>query len=176
MEYQLRDGKLRFEMAEGRDGKAAMIIDPANQKMLMLMPAQKMYMERTFSGADDAAQAASGRAKITATGKKETVAGYACEHFLITDEDGKNIDACIAHGLGSFLRMGGNPMSGAPAAKDWSAKIGKDGFPLKATKDGSTIMEVTKIEKMSLDPSLFSAPSGWKKFEMPSIPGMGRPR
>ena len=179
MEYQVRDSKVRFEMP-GRGGQSmAMVMDPANQKMLVLMSGQKMYMERSIAPTTAAAHAAQGKASVTATGRKETIAGHSCEHFLITDDKGGQFDACIAHGLGTFLQPpSGNPMAGgASAAGDWSSKIGKDGFPLKVTKGGTTIMEVTKIEKASLDPSLFSPPSDWKKFEMPNMPGMpgGRP-
>lgn len=177
MEYQVRDNKMRFEMA-GRGGQSmAMVMDPANQKILMLMPGQKMYMERPFAPVAEAARGAEGKASVTATGRKETIAGHVCEHFLITDEQGAQVDACVAHGLGSFLQPpSGNPMAGGGApANDWSAKIGKDAFPLKVTKGGKTIMEVTRIEKASLDPSLFSPPSDWKKLEMPMLPG-GRPR
>jgi Domain of unknown function (DUF4412) len=179
MVYQVRDNKVRFEMPGAGGLSGAMILDPANQKMIMMMPSQKMYMERAFvapAAASGSAKAAA-NAKVTATGKKETVAGYQCEHFLVTDSDGASIDACIAHGLGSFMAPpAGNPMTGgASNANDWRSKLGKDGFPLKVTKGNTTVLEVTKIEKMSLDPSLFTPPDGWKKFDMPNMPGMRQP-
>lgn len=181
MQYQVKDSKIRIDppaSANPRAAGTAIVMDPGNQKMLIMMPAQKMYMENSFAQAVSprAGQQAGARATITATGKKETVAGYPCEHFVVTEDDGASVDACIAHGLGSFLQAPtGNPMAGAPASSssDWSTKLGKDGFPLKVTKGNTTVMEVTKIEKMSLDPSLFAPPDGWKKFDIPNLPGIG---
>ena len=37
----MKDGKMRFE-APGRGGMGAMVIAPVNQKMLIMMTAQKM--------------------------------------------------------------------------------------------------------------------------------------
>ena len=92
MEYQVRANKMRFEMA-GRGGQSmAMVMDPANQKILMLMPGQKMYMERPLAPVAEAARGAEGKASVTATGRKETIAGHVCEHFLITDEQGAQVE------------------------------------------------------------------------------------
>ena len=139
-----------------------------------------MYMEQPFAPIADATRASqqNTRATVTATGKKETIAGYKCEHYLVADADGANVDACVARGLGSFMQApSGNPMAGgaSTSTNDWTGKLGKDGFPLKVTKGNTTVMEVTKIEKAPLDPSLFSAPDGWKKFDMPNIRGMRPP-
>jgi hypothetical protein len=178
MEYLARDNKVRIEIP-GQAQSVAMVMDPANQKMLMLMTDRKIYVEGPFSpaAAARASEQAGGRATVKATGKKETIAGYQCEHFLITDADGSSVDACIAHGLGSFLPPeSGGPMAGVGSSNtDWSSQLGKDAFPLRVTKGNTTVLEVTKIEKTSLDPSLFTAPEGWKKIEMPNIPGLRRP-
>jgi Domain of unknown function (DUF4412) len=176
MEYQVRDNKVRVEIPVGGGQSMAVVIDPTNQKMLMLMPAQKTYLERAFTpaAAGRASQQAGARATVTPTGKKETIAGYQCEHFLVTDDDGASVDACLASGLGPFISAPSvNPMAGTVAgSSDWSSKIGKDAFPLEVTKGNTTVMEVTKIEKASLDPSLFVAPDGWKKFDVLNIPGI----
>jgi Domain of unknown function (DUF4412) len=181
MEYQVKDNKFRFEAPNNRGQSAAIIIDPSNQKMLILMSAQKMYMERPMGAvapmARPSQQAAAAHATVTASGRKETIAGYQCEHYLVTDDQGNTVDACLAHGLGSFMSPpSGNPMAGQASPNDWSSKIGKDVFPLKVTKGDKTLLEVTKIEKASLDPSLFAPPEGWRKFDMPNIPGMRPPQ
>ena len=50
MQYQVKDNKVRFEMPGGRRTVAwRWSWIPGNQKMLMMMPAQKMYMEQTFA-------------------------------------------------------------------------------------------------------------------------------
>ena len=72
MEYQVRDNKVRIEMPVGGGQSMAMVIDPANQKMLILMPAQKTYLERAFTpaAAGRASQQAGARATVTPTGKE----------------------------------------------------------------------------------------------------------
>ena len=180
MQYLTKDGKLRFELSDQRGGSAVMIIDPATHQMLMLMPAEKMYMERPLTGGTPSKSISSAStAKPVFTGKKEMIAGYECEHVLFTDDDGSKMDACIAKGLGTFMRPpAGNPMAGPPpkAKNDWSTKLGAGWFPLKVTKGSNTIFNVTKIEKKPLDASLFTAPAGWQKLGgMPGMPGMRPP-
>jgi hypothetical protein len=175
MQYLTKDGKLRFEVSDDHGGSAIMIIDPATQQMLMLLPSEKMYMERSLAVNGQPKPATTSTAKPVFTGKKEMIAGYECEHVLFTDDDGSRIDACVARGLGTFMRPpAGNPMNGPPArAKDdWSTKLGAGAFPLKVTKGSNVQFQVTKIEKKPLDASLFAAPKGWQKLNMPGMPPM----
>lgn len=178
VEYQVKDGKLRVEI-EGRGSPpSAIVIDPVNQRMLIMMTAQKMYMDRSLAGgavsAKDAERAAA-RATVTPTGKKETIAGHECEHVLVTDDDGASVDVCVAHGMGGFMAAPTNPMAGGSSGGGWLSKLGNDAFPLKVTKGSTVVLEVTKIEQKSLDPSLFAPPEGWRKFDLPNLPGMRPP-
>jgi hypothetical protein len=69
--------------------------------------------------------------------------------------------------------MTNNPMArgGTSVASAWQ-RIGSDWFPLKVQKVGAEkIFEVTKIEKKSLDNSVFAIPDGFTKMDMG---GMGR--
>ena len=52
----------------------------------------------------------------------------------------------------------------------WMTQLGSRNFPLKVTKGGKTIMEVTAIEKQTLDAALFTAPEGFQSFAMPVRP------
>ena len=67
-----------------------------------------------------------------------------------------------------------------PAAShpEWVKLLEGGAFPLKLTniEDGKLLMsfEATKIEKKSLDDSLFVIPSDYKELTMPGIPG-GKP-
>ena len=158
---------MRFDIPGGR---GAMIIDPATKKSLMVMTAQKMYMEQDLSGA--MSQATKGNsAKITRTGKTEMVAGYKCEHVMVTEDNGTSSDVCVATGIGAFHSSSGGGRGGPPKAEAWQGALGDGGFPLKVQKGDKVTLEVTKIEKKSLDASLFSVPEGFTKFAMP---GMGR--
>ena len=189
-----KGGKSRTDVAS-RGESAAMIMDMATGTMTMLMPPQKMYMVMDLRAMGAAArglgagrggergQAAAGAPpKITATGRTETVAGYTCEWYTMGEKD--ETEVCAAKGLG-FFAFGQSPMSRGGASMGALAGLGanaqlvnafKDGFfPLKlATNQGGkkqTVMEVTKVEKKTLDASLFSPPSDYTEMKMP---GFGR--
>lgn len=169
MSYMLKGGKLRFEPP---GGKMSVIIDPATQRMMVIMDAQKMYMERSFATAAAAAQqrVAGKSPTVTRTGKMETVAGYRCEDVIVTDNDGAAATVCVSSELGGFrMPMASNPM--APQAEaGWVTQLGKQAFPLKVEKNGKVILEVTAIDRKTLDPALFAAPEGYQSFAMPVAP------
>jgi hypothetical protein len=167
--YMIRGGKMRFDVG---GGQMSVIVDPVAQRMMVIMNAQKMYMERDFGSTVAAVQQQIGEKhpSIVRTGKRETVAGYKCEHVTVTDDDGASVDSCISSELGGFrLPAASNPMSPQKEA-GWMAQLGSTSFPLKVTKGGKTIMEVTAIEKKVLDAALFTAPEGYQSFAMPKRP------
>jgi hypothetical protein len=149
----------------------SVIIDPATQRMMVILNAQRMYMERDFGSALSAMQQQASVAKtptIVHTKKMDVVAGYKCEHVTITDDDGIMVDACVSSELGGFrLPAASNPMAPQREAT-WVAQLGSANFPLKVVKGGKTLLEVTAIKKEPLDPALFSAPEGFQSFAMPA--------
>jgi hypothetical protein len=120
--------------------------------------------------------------KITATGRKETIAGHECEYYVMGDKG--EMEVCSAKGLGMFM-MGQSPMGGALssmaslaalATNSDAAKLFADGFfPLKMvnTEHGKkeVVMEATRVEKKPLEASLFVPPPDYKEMKMP---GFGR--
>ena len=130
--------------------------------------------------------------KLTATGKTETIAGYTCEHWLMGEE--QDVDMCVAKGLGYF-GMGGQSSGGmgswknlvfspkmlaeAAAHPEWVKFLNGGAFPLKLSvmQDGKATMtmEATRIEKKSLDDSLFVIPTDYKAINMPNLPTMPSP-
>jgi hypothetical protein len=167
--YMIKGGKMRFDPG---NGQMTVIIDPVSKRMMVIMNAQKMYMERDFGDAVAAVQqkVAGKNPSVVRTGKMETVAGYKCEHVMVTDDDGASVDSCISAELGGFrMPAASNPMAPHKEA-GWIAQLGSTSFPLKVQKGGKKIMEVTSIEKKSLDPALFTAPEGFQSFQMPVMP------
>jgi hypothetical protein len=174
---------------------AVMIMDMTAGTTTMLMPAQKMYMVMDFrkmaealkglpSGTEQGARGAgaAGQPEIKATGRTETVAGYHCEWYTMGSKG--ETEVCSAKGLGFFM-WGQSPMgrgsasmgaiAGLGANADY-AKMFKDGFfPLKLVQNqggkSQVVMEATKVEKKSLDASLFVTPPDYAEMKMP---GFGR--
>ena len=176
-------------------GTMAMINDADKKEMTTIIDARQMYMKRSTEMPAMANPNAPVRkpADIKRTGKMETIAGFKCEHVTVTEENGDVIDACVAKGLGNFAPMGGGmgrggrgggggggggagaPGGGPPGGNPtgWTRDMEKGLFPLKATKNGETLIEVTSIEKKTLDAALFAPPAGYT--EMQGGMGGGRP-
>lgn len=164
LEYLARGGKVRIN-ARSPMGSVAMIAVPAEKKVYTLMDAQSMYMEQPFSLAS-APGANAPAPTITRTGKKEIVAGHECEHILIAGQQG-NTDVCMARGLGPFFAATAGMGAAMPA---WQrALVGDGGFPLKVSRaDGTTQLEVTKIERKKLSDALFTVPGHYTKMDRPT--------
>lgn len=171
--YMVKDNKIRFDVsAAGQVG--GLIIDPEGQKMLFVMDAQRMYMEMPLTPPAPGRQgrASSGRAGgATRTGRTETIAGMQCEHVITTDDDGASVDSCVTNELGTFrMFSAGNPMQ-PPREAGWALGLGAGSFPLKVQKGEKIVMEVTKVEQKTLEASLFTAPAGYRKFNLPGRGG-----
>jgi hypothetical protein len=164
--YALRGGVMRMEMAARGDVRSVIIVDTPAKTNYVLMPQQKMYMTMPYMAGAADAQAPP---EIVRTGRKETIAGHVCEHWLVKDPSG-DLDVCVASGLGAPFSMGGAGMGREPA---WAGALrDQRGFPLKVARaGGATILEVTKVEAKKLDGALFAPPADYKKMEMPA----GRP-
>lgn len=165
MQYSIKNGKARWDISTP-GGEMFMLLKDGGKTMDMVMPTRQMYMER--ANGDMAAKADSAQTKLTWTGKKETIAGYECEHATLTDQDGSPTDICLAKGLGVFVGMGGSPggRGGMGAGGDWQGHLGEM-FPLKVEHNGQVVLQATKVEKKSLDDSMFEVPSGFHKMSMP---------
>jgi uncharacterized protein DUF4412 len=196
-----QQSRLETKVANVPEGEAVMLWDLESSKMTTIVPSRKMYMtidlKQTAEGLKEAAKGMKESKgseeetkfpKLTPTGKQETVAGYTCEHWLMGDK--QDIDMCVAKGLGYF-GMGGqmgagsaswknlmfNPKLFAAAAvhPEWVKFLQGGAFPLKLTAmtDGRVkmTMEATKIERKSLDNSLFTVPPGYKELNMQNLTG-----
>lgn len=163
--YFVKGGKIRMEMAGARGEQMTMIMNPAAKEMLILMPAQKMYMVQAMGAAADAAEK-SKPPTIARTGKTETIAGYKCEYVTVTAEDGISSDVCVAKGIGAFRMPSSGGRGGPPKAEPWQGALGDGGFPLKVVKGGKVMLEVTNLEKKTLDAAQFEPPEGYRKMDM----------
>jgi len=168
------------------------LMDLSSGTTTMLIPQTKTYL--TMNWAEMAEEMSKGDGKdssidfpkVTSTGKTETIAGFTCEHWLIGDKT----DVCMAKGLGYFGGGGSNNIldklknlalrEKIKAQLDTNPEFAKfiegGAFPLKMAQiengQSKTIMEVTAVERKSLDDSLFTVPADYKKTEIPGMPGM----
>lgn len=190
IEYELKEGYMRMEMATAR-GQMVSIIDFKNQQMLMLMPQQRMYMVQPFPHAPQG-QAPQGQASpplvkqigpdVQVTTEKDTILGYECTKIIATSADGTT-EAWVTDQLGQFIGL--SPAAAGPgrrtqAPQAWeSALKGKGFFPMRvvttAGGKGTFRLDVTKVEKASVPDSDFAPPEGWQKFDIGSMMGGALP-
>lgn len=187
MTYSMKPGFMRMDMATGK-GFGGMIMDFNAKQMIILMPQQQMYMVRDLSQ-DSAVKAAAAAANgqpapnvhpdFTNTGEKTEILGYTCTKLLIKT-DRSTAEIWVTDQLGTFGGMapGSNPFGGGRGAPppDWvNALKGVGFFPMRVIsteKNGKTFkMEVTAVDKGSQPDSLFTAPPGWRKFDLGAMLG-----
>jgi Domain of unknown function (DUF4412) len=177
MVVKAKGDKLRFDTTTNGQSACA-LFDPQANKVTLVMDTQKAYMDMDFSGPSAAPNTDPKTSAVDKTGKHETVAGYDCEDWIVKDPSGKRTEVCIAEGLAFFdidsLRHGGGA--------SWNKELrDKKYFPLRSVEfdfAGKEISrtEATKIEKKSLDASLFEVPAGYTKVATPlGMPGATMP-
>lgn len=177
-EYMAKGDKVRFNIADPHAPGAAMIWDMGANTAMMLMPSQKMYMTMNMNKVAAADVADSVHGKLTKVGS-EVVAGVPCDDYVGTDNNGvKQGTFCIAHGMGNFAWFNANnPMMKRMQSRvtGFSNAVAGGGFPLKTVNaQGQTEMIATKVERKTLDASLFTPPAGFTQMQMPA--GMQMPQ
>jgi len=173
MSYFVKEGKMKIDVKGDEEGSGSMIFDSKKQKMLILMPEEKMYMEMSMQMmAGDTEEEDAKDFEFRKTGEKKEILGYTCEKWVYKDEDNQ-VDSWLTDELGSFIFFSG-PMESSKKAR-WQSELESDGyFPMELiVKDLSgnvdSKMIVTAVEKKSLDSSMFEAPAGYQKLQMPGM-------
>ena len=173
-----KDGHMRMKLS-GSQAPGEMIMRDGMETMLVVMPAQKMYMEMplkldnmpTIKGVDK--EGALDKAPFEKTGETRKILGYTAHEFHF-DADGEKMVIWATEELGSM------PYSRNPMMAGWGKAMSKVTgleafFPLEIVghEKGKVAfrMTVEDIEKKKLSDSLFTPPAGFRKMTMPS--GMG---
>jgi hypothetical protein len=175
MVVQTKGDKLRFDTKAPTGDPMHGVFDPTANKVVVYLDGTKTYMDMDFSkpGATPNVDGASG--SVNKTGKHETVAGYDCENWTVSDPTGKKTELCIAQGI-AFFDVGGlkaGPSASPSAlAKEFREK---KSFPLRSIEYDAagkelSRMEVTKIEKKSIPDASFQVPPGYTKLQLPASP------
>jgi outer membrane lipoprotein-sorting protein len=147
-----KEGNFRQEMMMG--GQKQVTIFRKNKQVLwMLMPAQQMYMEMKADGMQNRAPVDPDEIDRMGEKKylgKEKVNGYVCSKYAYTFHD-----------------------KSSGTATYWISD--KLGFPIKVETRGASgrmTMEYRNILEKTVPASLFDLPDGYRKMDMPMMPGM----
>jgi hypothetical protein len=164
-DYSIKDRLVRIDMDTPKMGRLSVIVDASTQKSLVLIAAQKSYLERE---ARDPRKAVGAAFSLKKTGVVQNILGYSCEQMIATGPEGKT-ELWAAKGLGRFLQFLGGPMGGRPKQNAWEAEFTSQGyFPLKIVGPTATV-EAVSIEAKPLPDSFFAVPPGYQKTDLGSL-------
>lgn len=180
--YSIKGSKIRTEMLGAAARNTAAILDLEQQQVIVLMPAQSMYMVMPMKQTMD--KVTSGHVStdttLENTGITKEILGYECTKYLAKSSDGVT-EIWATDQLGAFMGLGSlqNPMAGSKSKAAWEEALdGKNFFPLlvitQGKNDAQFTLKTTSIEAKSLPQSLFVAPESYRKFDMGAMmQGMG---
>lgn len=172
MVVKAKGDKLRFDMKSPHGDAMHGVFDPKANKVVLFSDNTKTYLDMDFSKPSATTNTDPGTSAVVKTGNHETVAGFDCEDWTVKDPAGKRSELCIAEGIAYFdvasLRPGSSGAT-SPLAKEFRDK---KSFPLRAVEYDAagkelSRMEVTKIEKQSVDDAAFAIPADFKRVELP---------
>lgn len=196
--YSVKGARTRVEtlLSQGGTQTGVVLMDSASGSQTMLMPQTKTYMSLNLNAGgqlrqmvEKAGESAGAFSGFKATGQTETIAGHTCRHWQV--EDSLKTDVCLAQGLGFFgggqsggvfeqlknLALGDKVKAQLNANPEFAKFVEGGAFPLKISQVENgrlkTVLEVTRVERKSLDDALFSVPADFKKMEIPGMP-MGK--
>jgi len=157
----VKNGKTRVDMTDPRKGTFTSIRDGSGRIMMLIAP-KKMYY--VMGNARELLEPMT----YEPTGLKETVAGYPCEYYRVTDSKGgnfNNAEECVTTALGFVGVSQGGAMT------DDQAKAIRKQFPngfmiLKVSHNGKPPVQVLKVEKKSLSDDLFAPPADYTEAKM----------
>jgi hypothetical protein len=189
----VKNGKVRFDLPEKLSSgtplgsgyalldttakKAALVSDPRKEVMVIDLNTSGEKLKALGSaparpGAPTSPPAP--KTSLTKTGKMDTVAGYQCENWDVSD-DHREATVCVAQEGASWFQI---PLTGIPTERLWMAEL-MDGkhFPLRLVgydKTGTTEsgrIEVTKIDKKPLPANEFEYPPTYRVIDLGQMLG-----
>jgi hypothetical protein len=179
MKCNVKGEKAMTEMDLGMQGAMHMYVDHATKKMTIVMDAMKMGF--TTEIGDEDAMAAGVDDKdfdFKATGKKETVNGYAADEYQVKLDEGSNVDVWLTADAPEDVRramrgaMGHMQQKASPKqAKLYKMISDKGLMPVRTViskgDEKMATIDLVKVEKKNLEDGLFVAPADIKYQPMP---------
>jgi hypothetical protein len=149
----------------------------------MLNDATKTYVEINVKDLGNAAKNRAGREYTVKKMGKEQVAGYVCEHLLLTANDGRETEVWTTKDLVDFAvfreYMQRNRQADLQGIMKALKDAGAEGFVAKMISRDKTgapavTLELVKAEKRAVPAALLEIPAGYKKQDgmLGMMPGM----
>ena len=177
---EIKDGKTRVDASP----ETSIIMDPKSGDMISVMHAQKKYIKIPSQMAQAAlasiqkTQGDHAAPSLTATGKKETINGFATEEYTCSVA-GSNLSLWLTKELPDYqavLKEMATTFNQGPMAAMMKS-LGVDfstlpGFPIKTINemDGQTITStVVSVSTKPISDADFVVPADYQQMKMPSL-------
>lgn len=158
------------------------LIEYDKHSVITVVPVMKRYMVLDFAMTRRPPDAARDSARdkalagISATGRKETVAGVECEVYVVKDRPGD--EWCITSALGHFLGLEegsrATPFGGGPPTGAFMRNFKGGAVLLRMRMTGSDGHDITvvatKVDRATPPASNFSIPAGFEEMQNPTVP------
>ncbi|HWZ58259.1 MAG TPA: DUF4412 domain-containing protein [Gemmatimonadaceae bacterium] len=168
MVYQTKGTKVRMDIGGG-DGmdasQPALIYDQTSRMVMAMVVSAHMYVATSLDSLAKSSEQT--KPTVKATGTHETIAGIACDNYLVTNGDHQGT-VCAAHGMGNFFL----PRQGAGMGFE-TVTLANGFFPLKVSSvhagQSSVDMVATRVERRAVDPSVFVVPADYKQLDAKAV-------
>lgn len=167
IDYFVKGERMRIETEAGPAGGQVMIVNMQKREVLMIMPAQRMYMAMPVPNLD-AGSDGSGRPEPQEETKE--ILGYEARKYIFR-EGSSEYEIWATEELGKLggLRLP-TDRPGAGGSAD-SALARADFFPLRITErrgdEIATQVEVLEVDKKKLEETMFEPPADFRRMEAP---------
>ncbi len=164
MNWYIKGDRGRVEMSRTDNQTQVMLFDGKTRTMQMGMPGQKSYMEISLEGdRGDHLKELLDTQSVERTGKTDTIAGYTCEVWRITDKEHHRAksELCVAKGFGKAATFWIDPKEARRSSQPaWVKQLVEEGgFGLRSIQYDEAGKESVRMEVVSIEKKNFGRES-----------------
>lgn len=169
--YTVKGSKVRIDEIGSKSHKieGTFLVDLDAKTMISLNHERKLYMDNPTPSAP----VLKGSCVVKKGSNVKNIQGYKCTEYIVTNnEENTQITYWIAEGKFTFFEKLLRILNRKDKSSVYFLQIPemKGMFPMLSTQTDlngkeHTKLEVTKITKKEIDPSIFDLPKGYNKFE-----------
>lgn len=179
IDYAVKGALIRLDPRTEEAGGSALLIDTTAHTMVILMPAQKLYVRLPLRGPAPATGADSApppplAATEAAPGSAEKFLGLPCTRHVFANDDGSTLESWVTTALGGLAPLGASPLAallggGAPLS---ALERAGAAFPLKVVVRDARGRETFRFEALQVEPArlpddLFAVPTDFQPLTLP---------
>lgn len=169
--YYVKGNHVRIDEigTKSRNLEGTFLVDMDGKTMKSLNHDRKLYMDQPTP----AAPSIKGTCSVKKGQNVKNIQGYKCQEYIVSNaEEGVSITYWVADGKFSFFDKLLRQLNRKDKSSVYYLQMTdvKNSFPMLSVQTDNSgketvRLEVTKITKKEVDPSMFDVPKGYNKFE-----------